>query len=151
MRVEHVNIVVENMERSLGFYVGLLGMRVTLDTVLEGAWIERVSGLKNVQARCVFCEPSGGGVRFELLEYVSPPGVSVAGNGTANVCGLRHVALEVSDIDAWHSRLSTSGVEFLSPPVHVPFPLPGNLEKRLCYLRDPDGVILELAEYRAGD
>jgi len=151
MRVEHVNIVVEDMERSRAFYVNLLGMRQTLDTVLEGAWIEQVSGLKDVQARCVFCEPSGDGVRFELLEYLSPPGIQLADNGLANTPGLRHVALEVDDLDAWHSRLTAAGVEFVSVPVQVPFPLPGNIRKRLCYLRDPDGVILEFAEYRAGE
>lgn len=151
MRLEHVNIVVADMERSLAFYVGLLGMRQTLDTVLEGAWIEQVSGLAGVKARCVFCEPSEGGVRFELLQYLSPPGQTLPANTLANTHGLRHIALEVTDMDAWHSRLTDAGVTFISPPVEVPFPLPGNLRKRLCYLRDPDGVLLELAEYRVDE
>lgn len=151
IRAEHVNIVVEDRERSLAFYVGLLGMRATLDTVLEGAWIGRVSRPEGVKARCVFCGPSRGGVRFERLQFLSPPGAARFGSGLANSPGLHHVALGMDDIDAWHSRLSVAGVSFLSPPVQVPFPLPGNIQKRLCYLRDPDGVILELAEYGAAE
>lgn len=151
MRVEHVNIVVADMERSRAFYVGLLGMRQTLDTILEGSWIERVSGLHGVEARCVFCEPAAGGVRFELLEYRSPEGQHLPATELANTHGLRHVALEVADIDSWYARLCAAGIEFIAPPVDVPFFLPGNIQKRLCYLRDPDGVLLELAEYRAAE
>jgi catechol 2,3-dioxygenase-like lactoylglutathione lyase family enzyme len=43
MHVNHVNVVVADMERSLAFYVGLLGMRVTFETHLTGDWIDEVS------------------------------------------------------------------------------------------------------------
>ena len=146
MRVNHVNIVVREMERSLTFYVGLLGMRVTFEAELVGEWIETVAGLPGVSARCVFCQPVGGGTRFELLEYRIPIGLSVPENSLANTLGLRHVALEVDDLDALYTRLVSGGVEFVSPPVLVPFSVAG-VRKRLCYLRDPDGALVEIAEY----
>ena len=146
MRVDHVNIVVADMERSLAFYVGLLGMQVTFEADLEGEWIEAVSGLPHVSARCVFCQPSGGGARFELLQYRTPPGVALAAESVANTPGLRHVALEVNDLDSLYARLTAAGVPFISGPVGVPFPVAG-VRKRLCYARDPDGALLELAEY----
>ena len=146
MRVNHVNIVVADMERSLAFYVGLLEMRVTFEAELTGEWIETVAGLPGVSAHCVFCQPSGGGTRFELLQYRTPPGVSLPENALANTLGLRHVALEVDDLDALYARLSEAGVTFLSPPVTVPFSVMG-VRKRLCYLRDPDGTLVEIAEY----
>jgi len=146
MRVNHVNIVVREMERSLTFYVGLLGMRVTFEAELVGEWIETVAGLPGVSARCVFCQPTGGGARFELLEYRVPTGLLLPEDSVANTLGLRHVALEVDDMDALYTRLVSAGVEFVSPPVLVPFSVAG-VRKRLCYLRDPDGALVEIAEY----
>ena len=146
MRLDHVNIVVTDMERSLAFYVALLGMQVTFEAELTGDWIEEVSGLPDVSARCVFCLPPGGGARFELLQYRTPPGAALAAEAVANTMGLRHVALEVDDLDALYARMTAAGVPFLSGPVWVPFPVAG-VRKRLCYARDPDGAIIELAEY----
>ena len=134
------------MERSLAFYVGLLGMEVTFEAGLEGEWIEAVSGLPGVSAHCVFCRPPGGGPRFELLQYRTPPGVALAAESVANTLGLRHVALEVDDLDGLYARLLAAGVPFVSGPVTVPFPVAG-VRKRLCYARDPDGALVELAEY----
>lgn len=148
MRVNHLNIVVRDMERSLAFYVGLLGLRVIYEVELNGAWIEQVAGLANVSARCVFVQPSGGGARFELLEYQTPSGVALREDSLANTVGLRHVAFEVDDLDGLHQRLSDAGVRFVSPPVTVPFNVVGNIRKRLCYCYDPDGVIVEIADYR---
>lgn len=148
MRVNHLNIVVRDMERSLAFYVGLLGLRVTYEVELTGAWIEQVAGLPNVSARCIFVQPVGGGTRFELLEYRTPPGASLPEDSITNTVGLRHVAFEVDDLDGLYGKLVKAGVRFVSPPVTVPFRVVGNIRKRLCYCYDPDGVVVEIADYR---
>ena len=148
MRINHVNIVVSDMARSLEFYVGMLGLRVVFECELEGPWIETVAGLPGASARCVFVQPSGGGVRIELLEYRAPVGESLAADGLANTMGLRHYAFEVDDLDALYVSLRDRGVPFVSPPVTVPFMVVGNIRKRLCYLHDPDGALLEIADYR---
>ena len=146
MRVNHVNIVVADMETSLAFYVGLLGMRETFEVALHGDWIETVTAIPGATARCVFVQPTGGGTRFELLQYQLPVGATLPLNSLAHTHGLRHVALEVVGLDAHYARLRDAGVAFLSPPVAVPFTLVEGLRKRLCYGRDPDGVIVELCE-----
>lgn len=150
MRVNHINIVVADMERSLAFYVGLLGLRATFEIELEGAWIETVTGLSDVSARCVFCQPPDGGARFELLEYRRPNGErGRAADALPSTIGLRHVAFEVEDVAAEYERLTAAGVRFVSPPVTVPFGVAGDIRKRLCYALDPDDVLVELADYRA--
>ena len=146
MHIDHLNIVVADMARSRAFYVDLLGMQVTFETHLTGEWIEIVTGLPGVSAHCVWCQPPDGGARLELLHYQSPPG-GLPEVLPANALGLRHFALNVSDIAALHARLSAAGVSFLSAPLPVPFPVAGG-QKWICYLRDPDGVLVELAEYR---
>jgi glyoxylase I family protein len=147
MRVNHINVVVADMERSLAFYVGLLRMRITFEVDLTGEWIDTVAGLSGVSARCVFCQPTGGGTRFELLEYRLPEGKSLPENSLANTHGLRHVALEVDDIDTWYERLVAAGVTAISPPVTVPFSIVEGLRKRLCYLNDPDGTVVEICSH----
>jgi glyoxylase I family protein len=147
MSVNHLNLVVADMERSLGFYVGLLSMRQTFEVVLEGAWIETVVGLPGARAHCVFVQPAGGGCRLELLQYLEPRGLALPENSLSNTLGIRHFALDVTDLDAEYARLAESGVPFVSPPVTVPFRLVDGIQKRLCYCHDPDGVIVELCEH----
>ena len=148
--IDHLNIVVANLERSLRFYTELLGFTPTKEAWLEGEWIERIVGLKGVKARAVFIVPPGGEPRIELLHYVAPAGVSPPENSRSNTLGLRHFALRVDDIDAVVPKLRAAGVEVWGEPVRVP----GGVvqfdtgSKRLVYLLDPDGVIVELAEYR---
>jgi len=84
-----------------------------------------------------------------LLQYVAPVGETLPANSRANTLGLRHLAFRVRDIGAMAARLRAAGVTLFSDPVRVP---PGVVrfaagEKTLVYFLDPDGVILELAEY----
>ena len=148
--IDHLNIVVADMERALKFYVGVLGFKQTKEVQLSGEWIERIVGLRGVQAHAVFIEPPGGGPRIELLSYETPVGVTLAENSRANTIGLRHFALRVTDIAATVAKLRANGVEVFSDPVRVPV---GVVQfeagsKTLAYILDPDGVIVELAEYR---
>jgi Lactoylglutathione lyase and related lyases len=148
MRINHINIVVSNMERSLNFYEGLLGLRRVFETDLTGEWIESVTAQRKVNAHCVFLQPEGGGCRIELLEYRNPKGGLVPNNSLANTIGVRHLAFEVDDVQATFEQMVAKGTPFLSEPVEVPFSLMGNVRKRLCYAVDPDGVIVEIADYR---
>lgn len=147
MLLHHINLVVADLERSLAFYVGLLGMRVTFQTTLSGDWIDRVVGLRGVVAHCVFLQPDGGGCRIELLRYESPEGVALDAASLPHTAGLRHFAVEVTGLDDLYDRLSAAGVAFVSPPVQVPFRIVDGIQKRLCYARDPDGVIVELCTH----
>ena len=148
--IDHINIVVTDLGRSLKFYSELLGFRKTREAYLEGEWIDRIVGLRGVKARAVFIVAPAGEPRIELLEYAAPLGESSEGNSRANTVGLRHIALRVDDMAATVDRLRAAGVTVFSDPVRVPpgvvQPDPG--EKTLVYFLDPDGVILELAQYR---
>jgi len=149
--IDHLNIVVADLGSSLRFYTELLGFRQTKEAWLEGEWIERIVGLTGVRARAVFIVPPGGEPRIELLHYTAPVGLSLPENSRANTLGLRHFALRVDDIHAVVAKLTAAGVEVWGEPTQVPGGVvqfdTGNT-KRLVYLLDPDGVIVELAEYR---
>lgn len=148
--VDHLNIVVSDLDRSVRFYTELLGFRQTAEVNLEGDWIGRIVGLTGVKARAVFIEPPGGGPRIELLQYFTPAGAAWPAASQANTPGLRHLAFRVEDIAATTAKLRAAGVTLFSEPVRVPTGVVQFAagDKTLVYFLDPDGVILELAEYR---
>jgi len=83
--------------------------------------------------------PDGHG-RLELTKFHSPS--TQGGNrlAPANTPGIRHIAFAVEDIDAVLAGLRVRGAQLV-----------GELERyedryRLCYVRGPEGIIIELAE-----
>lgn len=136
------------MEASLNFYIGLLGMRETFRCDLQGDWIDKVTGLPGASALCVFVQPASGGCRIELLEYQAPIGASLPQNSLPNTQGLRHFALDVNNLDTLITNLKNAGVNIFSAPVEVPFRIVDNIQKRLCYTLDPDGVIVEFSHHQ---
>ena len=83
--------------------------------------------------------PDGDG-RLELVKFHSPSHQGDNRRAPANTPGLRHLAFAVDDIDAVLAGLRAGGAELV-----------GELERyedsyRLCYVRGPEGVIVELAE-----
>ena len=145
--IDHVNIVVRDLAACERFYVDLLGLERTREAVLSGAWVESVVGLEGVRARVVYLQPKGGGPRIELIQYESPEGAAFPENAESNTVGLRHIAFRVDDIDEMYARLKEAGVKFNGPPQGAEgvSHLAGN--KRLCYFHDPEGTLLEFAEY----
>lgn len=148
--IDHINIVVTDLARSVRFYTEVLGFSLVKEARLEGAWIEHIVGLAGVRGRVAFVVAPAGEPRIELLSYDAPAGENPAANRRANTVGLRHLALRVDDLPATMKRLQAAGVEFFSEPVTVPSGVVehDHGEKTLVYFTDPDGVILELADYR---
>lgn len=148
--IDHINIVVADLARSVRFYTELLGFQLVKEARLEGEWIDRIVGLKGVKGRVAYVVAPAGEPRIELLCYERPTGEDPAASRRANTVGLRHLALRVADIDLMAAKLRSAGVELFSEPVRVPAGVVNHDqgEKTLVYFLDPDGVILELAQYR---
>ena len=147
--VDHVNIVVSDLERSVRFYVEVLGFEETRRASLAGNWIEAIVGLKGVRAEVSYVTPPDGDPRIELIRYEAPEGVVLPETALPNTVGLRHIAFRVDDMVETCERLRAAGVELVGPPTSVPDGVVAHDagRKTLCYFRDPDGVLLELAEY----
>jgi len=147
--IDHLNIVVADLERSVAFYTQTLGFTLTREAVLEGKWIDQIVGLQGVRARVAFVEPAGGEMRIELLCYDAPRGEKFGAASRPNTVGLRHIALRVDDLATMVVKLRAAGTTIFSEPVRVPAGVVNHTrgDKTLVYFLDPDGVILELAEY----
>lgn len=150
LAIDHINIVVADLERSVKFYTELLGFIESKRAHLEGDWIESIVGLKGVVADVAFVVAPAGEPRIELLCYKMPKGEAVPVNSIANTPGIRHIAFRVGDIHAAAERLKSAGVKLLGEPVIVPETVVTHDagHKMLCYFHDPDGTLLEITEYK---
>src|SRR3954462_13249942 len=55
-QIDHVNIVVDNLEAMTRFYRERLGFKVTKQVTISGAWIDQVVGLNGVEADVVYLD-----------------------------------------------------------------------------------------------
>lgn len=150
LSIDHINIVVSDLEKSVRFYTELLGFIESKRAHLEGDWIESIVGLKGVVADVAFIVAPAGEPRIELLCYKTPTGEAIPSNSFANTVGLRHIAFRVDDVYAAAEKLKNAGVKLLGEPVVVPETVVTHDagHKMLCYFHDPDGVLLEITEYK---
>jgi len=147
-RIDHVNLVVDDLPAMTAFYRDVLGLRVTRDVTIRGDWIQTITGLEDVEADVVYLEAEDG-IPIELIAYRTPKGAHPPGLGEPNTRGIRHVAFRVADLDAVVAQLKTVGADLLSdvqqvPAAQVEF---GGQQKRIVYGRDPEGNLLELCAY----
>jgi len=144
-RLDHVNVVVLDVDRSLAFYDACLGLRPVMDRILEGPWFERLTGMPDARARCVILQGPGGGCRVELLQFLAQDGHALPANQWPATPGLRHFAVRVDAIDpivaTLKNRLGIT-VDIVEVPADI---VRGG--KRMVYVRDPDGAIVELSQY----
>ena len=89
--IDHVNLVVRDLQRMTRFYVDVLGLVVTKEVTISGPWIDRVVGLSNVTAEVVYLDLASG-PRIELIYYHQPPSPELSGANTPHLHGIRHLA-----------------------------------------------------------
>ncbi|MGE5505586.1 MAG: VOC family protein [Actinomycetota bacterium] len=148
MLLDHVNVVVASLERSLAFY-GALGLVPVMDRVLDGPWFERLTAIPGARARCVILDAPTGGCRVELLQFGTTGGGDAPLPSPPDHLGLRHLALRVDDLDF---ALAAVAPLLDRPPTVVEVPRDiVRSGKRMCYLHDPDGVLVELCAYGAAN
>lgn len=154
MMIDHVNIVVRDLDRMMAFYGQVLGLKITKDAMISGDWIEAVVGLKEVNARVIYLSPPEAetGPRVELIKYLSPACLDAPNQGEPHTFGLRHMAFRVDDIDAAAARLRDADVKVFGDVQQVPdsqVTYQGGVRKRLIYFHDPEGNLLEFCEYKS--
>ena len=138
-RMDHVGVVVDDLEAAAGFFVEL-GLEQLGGGSVEGEWVDRIVGLEGVRAQIAMLQTPDGHGRLELTKFHTPSTHGGDQRAPANASGIRHVAFAVDDIDAVLARLRARGAGLV-----------GELGRykdsyRLCYVRGPEGIIVELAE-----
>ena len=139
--VDHVSITCADLDASLDFYIGLLGIEQRERGEAEGAEFA-MTGIANPRVRWADLILGDGRV-LELIEFVDPPGE--AHRPRPNDPGATHISLRVADASAVYERLREAGAECRSEPVTIETPGAWN-GCRAFYASDPDGVTLEFIE-----
>jgi catechol 2,3-dioxygenase-like lactoylglutathione lyase family enzyme len=138
-RMDHVGIVVDDLAAAIDFFVEL-GLELQGEGSVEGRWVDRIVGLEGVRADVAMLQTPDGQARLELSKFHTPSTQGGNRHAPANTRGIRHIAFAVEDIDAVVAGLQARGTQLV-----------GELERyedsyRLCYVRGPEGIIVELAE-----
>jgi catechol 2,3-dioxygenase-like lactoylglutathione lyase family enzyme len=139
-RMDHVSVVVDDLDAAKEFFVAL-GMELEGEAPVEGAWVDRVNALDGVRIDIAMMRTPDGHGRLELTRFHSPAVVEPEPrNALGNTLGLRSVMFAVDDVDATLTDLRAQGGELI-----------GQVENyqdvyRLCYVRGPAGIIVALAE-----
>jgi catechol 2,3-dioxygenase-like lactoylglutathione lyase family enzyme len=138
-RMHHMGIVVDELAAATAFFAEL-GLEPQGGGHVDGAWVDRIVGLEGVEVDFAMMQTPDGHGRLELVKFRAPAGPGGDAQAPANTPGLRHLAFEVDDIDAVLGRLRGHGAELVGEVVRY-----GDVY-RLCYVRGPAGIIVELAE-----
>lgn len=138
-RMDHVGIVFDDLPAATAFFAAL-GLERTDGGPVEGGWVDRVVGLEGVRIEFAMMQTPDGHMRLELIHFRAPSGRGGDRPAPANTPGLRHIAFVVDDVDAVVARLRGCGAELVGEIA--------NYENvyRLCYVRGPEGIIVELAQ-----
>ena len=139
-RMDHVSVVVDDLEAAKAFFVEL-GMELEGEAPIEGPWVDRVNALDGVRVDIAMMRTPDGQGKLELTKFHTPTVVSPEPeNALGNTLGLRSVMFAVDDIDEVVARMQAHGAELIGEVAQY------EDIYRLCYMRGPAGIIVALAE-----
>jgi lactoylglutathione lyase len=135
--VHHTSYTISNLERSLEFYVGLLGCELLWQREISDKYFCDIVGFPECTVRAAHLSIPGSEHVIELFEYVSPEGKPM--DLQPNNPGSSHLAFVVE----------AKGVNFRTPPVTIDAGV--NKGGYGVYILDPDGITMELFQPPKGD
>jgi catechol 2,3-dioxygenase-like lactoylglutathione lyase family enzyme len=140
--IHHTGFTVSDLDRSLHFYRDLLGLEVVAEQEKQGGYLAAIVGYPDAHVRMAHLRVPGADHVVELFQYLAPAGDAVGTIEPRNV-GSPHLCFVMDDLPLLYERLRASGIEsFFSPPVEVDTGI--NAGGLALYLRDPDGIPVEL-------
>lgn len=123
--LDHVSIIVSDIEENLRFYKDILGFNLLKDFYDE-----------KERARIIFLNLGNS-----MLELIAPDEKPDKGEKTnweeRKRSGVEHIAFLVEDMDKTYEYLKSKGIEFILGPLEFP-------EGKYGYFYGPEGVLLEV-------
>lgn len=138
LRLDHVGVVVDDLDAVADFFLAL-GFECEGSWQVEGEVVDKINGLDGVRAELVMVRTPDGSGKLELVKYHAPADNEDAHPLPANRLGFRHICLEVNELDSIVDGLRDKGFDTVGEVCDF------EDTYRLCYVRGPEGLIVELA------
>ncbi len=133
----HTCILVKDLNKSLKFYRGLLGLKVVKRVTVGGNCPETIYNIKGLKIAYVKLRAQrdlkkmGGMVELQYWQRPKMPPKKTRS----------HISFSTDNLGLEYKRLKKRGVRFISRPVILP-----NGRSKLCFCYDPDKNLIELIE-----
>ena len=142
--VDHIGLVVNDLDKQLSFYKDILGLKVVhakeVGTPPGG---KDHIGITDLRRKLVFLSDESGDLALELIYHVHPKSPIGEPCDRHQACAM-HLCFLVENIQEKYEHLLNKGVQFLSPPVVIDRPIGGPVG--LVYFQDAEGNWMELKE-----
>jgi catechol 2,3-dioxygenase-like lactoylglutathione lyase family enzyme len=142
VNANHIGITVKDLDKALKLFLDALGYELVDRATRPDDYIENLTGVKDGGVKEI-AYVRGPAHTLEIFQYKSP---ADRRDTPIRPCdaSASHVCLEVDDIQGALDALGTVGLG----PVNPPMTIAGGPNKggKLCYVRDPNGVTLEIMQ-----
>ena len=140
-QIRHAGITVQDLDKSLAFFVDLLGFKILKKMDESGDYIDNMHNLKDVKVTTVKIAAPDGNL-IELLKFNShKTPEEETWNGKIYSTGLTHIALTVKDLDETYNALKVRGIVFNAPPQKSP-----DGYAKVTFCKGPENLFIELVE-----
>jgi catechol 2,3-dioxygenase-like lactoylglutathione lyase family enzyme len=155
-KIDHVGIIVNDLPAVKSFFLDF-GLEILGEGKVEGEWVGRMEQIIGIQddeeevamprtsdsdgnIELVMLGTPDGDANIELVKFHTPSDENGIQRPLANPLGIQHIAFAVEDIEALVAELTKKGAELIGEIQ--------NYENayKLCFVRGPEGIVLELAE-----
>ena len=139
--LHHTGYTVSDLDRSLVFYRDVLGCEVIATQEKQGGYLAAIVGYPDAHVRMAHLRVPESDHVIELFQYLVPAGTR-ADVEPRNV-GASHLCFLVDDLQSVYEQLVAQGMtSSVSAPVEVDTGI--NTGGFGVYLRDPDGITVEI-------
>ncbi len=135
-------IGVSNMEDSVSFYKNLLGVETVFSDELNKD-IRTVILQKNSTNKGAFSKLFGD-IKIELVQDLKSARTHIYKDRFWGDCGFIHLCLDVTGMDGLKSAMESANYKFSVDSSNA-FEM-SSASGRFCYVKDPDGTLIELVE-----
>lgn len=147
LSVHHTSFTVSSLDRSVALFTEAFGLPLMSRALRDNAVIAHVTGVAGADVEIAYVR--GPTHDIELIEFHGPADRAVLRPRPCDV-GFAHVAFTVRDLDVIVARAARYGAAPVNPPAvnGAGGPIAGS---RIVYLRDADGLTIELIEVNHSD
>lgn len=143
LATNHTSFTVSNLDRSIEFFRDCFGFQLVSKAPRDPKLVSHITGVEGADIVTAYLR--GPGHLLELIEYRGP---AARGRVQARPCdtGFAHIALDVDEVEEAVKKAASFEVKAVASPCQID--AGPNKGRKIVYLRDWDGVTVELIEVK---